>query len=143
MAKLEKTITVTAPVDKVFEYVSLPTNMPEIWPSLVEIKDLEPVPSGGYSWAYAYKMAGMRFEGTGQHIEHIPNQRTVSKGRGGIESTLTWTFQPDDGGTKVTFEAEYTVPVPLLGKLAEALIVRQNEGEAELLMANLKARMEA
>ena len=43
----------------------------------------------------------------------------------------------------MTFEAEYTVPIPLLGKLAEAFIVKQNEHEAELLLGNLKARMEA
>ena len=45
--------------------------------------------------------------------------------------------------TKATFVAEYTVPVPLLGKLAESLIVKQNEREAEMLLANVKARMEA
>jgi uncharacterized protein YndB with AHSA1/START domain len=143
MAKVEKTITIAAPVEQVFDYVSVPTNVPEIWPSLVEMKDLEPVPSGGYTWAYVYKMAGLRFEGTGQHTEYVANQRNVSKNKGGIEGTITWVFQPEDGGTKVTFEAEYTVPIPLLGKLAEALIVRQNEREAELLLANLKARMEA
>jgi hypothetical protein len=39
-------------------------------------------------------------------------------------------------------QAEYVVPVPLLGKLAEAFIVKQNENEAEILLANLKARRE-
>jgi hypothetical protein len=42
----------------------------------------------------------------------------------------------------VTTEVEYTVPIPLLGKLVEAFIVKQNEHEAELFLANLKARME-
>ena len=51
--------------------------------------------------------------------------------------------QPEDGGTKVTFDAEYTVPIPLLGKLAEAIIVKQNEREADVLLSNLKDRMEA
>ena len=44
--------------------------------------------------------------------------------------------------TKVTFGVEYTVPIPLLGKLAEAFIVRMNDREGDLLLANLKARME-
>jgi hypothetical protein len=43
----------------------------------------------------------------------------------------------------VAFEVEYTVPVPLLGRLAEAAIVKLNQNEMELLLANLKARMEA
>ncbi|MBU0493591.1 MAG: SRPBCC family protein, partial [Chloroflexi bacterium] len=75
--------------------------------------------------------------------EYIPNQRIVTQSTTGIANTFTWTYQSEDGGTRVTLEVAYTVPVPLLGKLAAALIVRQNEREAETLLANLKARMEA
>ena len=143
MAKVEKTITINAPIEKVFGYVEEPTNLPEIWPSLVEAKDVQRLPNGGTSFRWVYKMAGVRFEGTSEDTDYVANQRVVSKTKGGIESTVTWTFQPEAGGTKVTYEAEYTVPIPLLGKLAEAFIVKQNEREAELILANLKARMEA
>ena len=60
-----------------------------------------------------------------------------------MKSTQTWTFQPEANGTKVTFEVEYTVPVPVLGKLAEAVIVKMNKHEGDLLLANLKAQMES
>jgi len=143
MAKVEKTITINAPVEKVFGYVEEPANLPEIWPSLVEAKDVQRLPNGGTSFRWVYKMTGVRFEGTSEDTEYVANQRVVSKTKGGIESTVTWTFQPEAGGTKVTYEAEYTVPIPLLGKLAESFIVKQNEREAELILANLKARMEA
>ena len=143
MAKVEKTITINAPVEKVFGYVSEPPNLMEIWPSIVEQKDIERLPNGGHRVQFVYKMAGMRFEGTSEDTEYVANQRVVSKTKGGIESTITWMFQPEAGGTKVTFEAEYTVPIPLLGKLAEAFIVKANEREAELILANLKHRMEA
>ena len=143
MAKVEKTITINAPVEKVFEYVDDAYNLPEIWPSMVEVSDVERLPNGGNKMRWVYKMAGMRFEGTSEDIEYVANQRTVAKSRGGIESTFVWTYEPEDGGTKVTVEVEYTVPVPVLGKLAEAIIVKLNENEAESLLANLKARMEA
>jgi uncharacterized membrane protein len=143
MAKGETTITINAPVDKVFGYVNEPTNLPEIWPSMVEVKDVQRLPNGGNSFGWVYKMAGVRFEGISEDTEYVPNQRVVSKTKGGIESAFTWTFQPEDGGTKLTVEVEYTVPIPLLGKVAEAFIVRQNERELDLLLANLKARMEA
>jgi uncharacterized membrane protein len=143
MAKIEKAITINAPVEKVFGYVDEPTNLPEIWSSIVEVKDVQRLPNGGTSFRFVYKMAGVRLEVTSEDIEHIPNQRVVSKTKGGIESTFTWTFQPEAGGTKVTAESEYSVPIPLLGKLAEAFIVKLNENEAELVLANLKARMEA
>jgi len=38
--------------------------------------------------------------------------------------------------------AEYTVPILVLGKLAESIILKQNEREADTLLANLKAILE-
>ncbi len=142
MAKVTKSITINAPVEKVFNYATDQTNMPEIWPSMIENKVLERLPNGGTKSEYVYKMAGMRFEGISVDTEFIPNQRTVSKTEGGVESEITWEYQSEGEATKVTFGAEYTVPIPLLGKLAEAFIVKQNENEAEVILANLKARME-
>jgi uncharacterized protein YndB with AHSA1/START domain len=143
MVSVQKTITINAPQEQVFDYVANPANMPEVWPSLVEIKDVTPLPEGGHQYRWAYKMAGMRFEGSGQDIEFDPPRRTVVSNKGGIESTLTWTFSATEGGTTVNLDAAYTVPLPLLGRLAEAVIVHQNEREMELLLANLKARLEA
>jgi len=144
MAKAEKTITINAPVEKVFGYIDEPANLPEIWPSLAEIKDVQKLPSGGNKNRWVYKMAGIRLEGTSESedTECVPNQRLVSKTKGGVESTQIWMFQPEAGGTKVTFEVEYTVPIPVLGKLAEAIIVKMNEHEGEVILANLKTRME-
>jgi len=43
----------------------------------------------------------------------------------------------------MTAEIEYAVPIPVLGRVAEAFIVKASEREAKLLLANLKERMEA
>jgi uncharacterized membrane protein len=142
MIKTERSITINAPIKKIFDYISEPTNQPEIWPSLMEIKDVQRLPDGKTKNRWVYKMAGIRLEGTSEGVESIANQRIVSKTKGGVESTQTWIFQPEAGGTKVTFEVEYTVPIPVLGKLAEAIIVKMNEHEGEVILANLKSRME-
>ena len=133
MAKVEKTITVNAPTEKIYNYVGKPENLPEFWPSLVEITDVQSLPNGGNSNRWVYKMAGIRLEGTSEDTERVPNERIVSKTKGGVESTQTWVFQPEAGGTKVTFAVEYTVPIPVLGKLAEAIIVKMNDHEGDLL----------
>jgi len=143
MAKLQKSITINAPVEKVFAYLSDPKNLPEIWPSMVEIKDVQPASGGGYNFGWVYKMAGMRFEGASETTEEIPNERTVTKSTKGIESHFVWTYKPENDGTKLTVDIEYKVPVPLLGKLAESFILKQNDQEGDTLLANLKARMEA
>lgn len=142
MAKITRSISINAPVEKVYAFMTDPSNLPEIWPSMVEVKDVQPAPAGGYNFGWVYKMAGTRFEGASEVTEFIANQRTVNKSTKGIQSTFVWSYEREDGGTKLTMEAEYVVPVPLLGKLAEAFIVKQNEHEAEVLLANLKARME-
>lgn len=143
VAKLEKSIIVNAPVEKVFAFVDDPSNLPSVWPSLEQITNVERQPSGGASDDFVYKMGGMRFKGHSEPVEYVPNQRIATRSKTGIENTVRWIFAPADSGTQVTFQAEYTVPVPLLGKIAEAILVRQNEQEAETLLANLKRRLES
>ena len=141
MARIDREITVSAPLENVFSYISDPGNWPEFWPSLIEIKEIESLPNGGYRASYEYKMAGMRFEGIGEHSRFAPNSWLVIETRGGIRSIITWTFrsrQPDE--TRLTLTVEYSIPIPLLGKLAEAVVLKMNEQEADLVLANLKTR---
>jgi uncharacterized protein YndB with AHSA1/START domain len=142
MAKIERTITINAPVEKVFTYIEDPMLMPEWLPGMIETKDVTGQGVGTH-FRWAYKMSGLRFEGETTVAGHIPNERIVTQSKGGIVSTWTWTFQPHDGGTEMNLVLEYTVPVPVLGKLAEILVLRQNEREADQAMANIKAKMES
>jgi len=141
MPKVERSIIINAPVEKVFAYIEDPMNQLEWLPSLMEVKDVTGQGVGTH-FRWTYKMAGLRFEGESTLTEHVPHERLVAQSKGGIVSTFTWTFEPHDGGTKLNLVVEYTVPVPVLGKLAEALVLKQNEREADLAMANIKARLE-
>ena len=143
MAKIVKTVTIDAPVEKVFGYVEEPANVPEYWPSVTEVKDVESLPGGGFKYRWVYKMAGVRFEGGTETTEFVVNERTVSENSGGVSGTVTWTYRSETGKAHVTFEAEYTVHVPLLRKLAESFLVKLNEQESEEILANVKATMEA
>jgi len=140
MARIDKEVTVNAPLERVFNYLNVPSNLPELWPSLIEIKDELLLPNGGYSARWLYKMVGMRFEGSSECVDILPNQHIVAETKGGVSSTITWTFRSREDLTRVTLTIEYKVPVPLLGKLAEAIIVMMNEQEGDLIMANLNAR---
>ena len=55
---------------------------------------------------------------------------------------MTWLYEPVDEGTRVTVNCEYNVPIPFLRKMAESMIVKSNEKDAETFLANLKARLE-
>jgi len=141
MAKIERSITINAPVEKVFTYIDDPINNPDWLPSYMEVHDV--TGSGvGQHYRWAYKMAGLRLEGENTVTEHIPNKRRVVQSKGAVTSTWIFSFEPHNGGTKMKLDVEYTIPIPVLGKLAEKLVLRRNEREADLAMANIKDKFE-
>jgi uncharacterized membrane protein len=142
MAKIEKTIFVNAPVEKVFAYMADPMHQLEIWPSMQEVKNVQHFPDGGHSFDWVYKMAGLRFEGHTETTEFVENQRVVARTKSGISSTFVWTYQPEHGGTRVNVAVDYSIPGNILGRLSEPIIHKMNEQEGETILANLKARME-
>ena len=139
MARIDREIILETPIEKVFAYISEPSNLPEFWPSLIEVKDVQSLPNGGYSARWLYKMVGKRFEGTGEYTRMFPNEFFVIETKGDIKSTITWTFRSRESITKVTFTIEYIIPFSVLSKLAEIMVLKINEQEADLIMANLQA----
>ena len=142
MATILKSIYIDAPVEKVFQYLDSPANLVEIWPSLMEVRDIMVAPDGKSTYDWSYKMFGVRLDGTSEEISHIPDRHLSWKSRGGVDSIITWAFAEENHGTRVTLHGVYQVPIPVLGRLAEIFVVKQNEREVETILENLKARME-
>ena len=140
MAKVDKEVWIKAPLDKLYDYISYPGNMPEFWPSLTDIFDIHSLPNGGYAVKWVYKMLGIHFKGKAEYTRMVPNEFFVIETKGGIESNIVWTFRSREDKTRVTFTVIYKIPVPLLSKLAEAIITKMNDHEGELIMANLHTR---
>jgi len=138
MITIGEAVTISVPLEKIFNYISTPNNLPKFWPSLMEVTDVQSLPKGGYKARYAYKMAGIHFKGTGEYTEIVPNKSLVIVTKGGISSVLTWIFRSQANRTRVTLTVNYEIPVPLLGKLAEAVIKKMNEGELTSMLANLR-----
>ncbi len=88
-------------------------------------------------------MVGVPLQGESTVTEHVHNERRVMQSKGGIVSTWDFNLESQDDGTKFTLDIEYTIPVPVLGKLAEKLVLKRNEREADLAMVNLKDNLEA
>ena len=140
---IKRNILIKAPVKQVFAYVDDPVHLPEIWPSMVEVKEVQPLPKGGHRYHWLYKMAGTRFEGDSETVEFEPDRHFLQKNTGQIPSTFDWTFTPENGSTRIEMKTEYEIPKSLLNKLAEPFILKLNEREADTFLANLKDRVEA
>ena len=141
MPKINNSLDISAPVEKVFAYVTDPMNTTEWFVGMTEVTD---VTGSGIDqrFHWKYNMLGVPFRGESTVSEHVPNERRVTEGKGGITSTWTFTFAPHEGGTKLDLDLDYTIPVPVLGKLAEQLVLKRNQREADLSMENIKQRME-
>ena len=140
MATINKEITINAPLEKIFTYVSRPSNLPEIWPSLMQIKNEILLPNGGYGFQWEYEMAGAYLKGTGEYTDIAPNLWFTAKIEGEIECTITWTFRSKESQTRVTFAIEYKKPLPILHQLSKKIVQEMNEREADFIMANLQAK---
>jgi len=143
MITQKKTVVVNVPVQKVYDYLMNPLSLLEYWPSIIDVRDIQKLPNGGSKFNFTYKMAGIRLECTSEDTEIIPNHKMVNKSTGGIDSILTWTLEPTGSGTKMELAVEYNIPIPVIGKLAEAVIVKINEQEANSVAANIKTHLEA
>ena len=139
---VSESILIHAPVEKVFEFMAKPENLPRIWPSLQEVRNVQLLPNGGYCYDWTYKMAGIHFDGKAEWSEFVKNERIFDKNESSINSTFLWSFQPKEGGTQVTLNVEYIIPGTITSKLAEPIIHKMNEHEASTVLANLKAWME-
>jgi len=142
MARIERINTINAPVEKVFAYLSDPMNELEWLPGMMEVKDVRGKGVGGH-YRFVYRLIGLSREGESTCTEYIPNQRIVTQSKGGIVSTFTWTFKSQNGGTELSVVIDYTIPIPVLGKVVEAVALKWIEREADMAGGNIKARMEA
>jgi uncharacterized membrane protein len=142
MARVHRNIEIKAPVNKVYACIEDPKTFPEWVTNMIEVKDLTGSGVGThYNWTW--KMVGMGFNGEATFTEDVPNKRIVLKSKGGITSTWTYTFEPHGDVTTLDVDVDYTVPVPVLGKLAEKLIFKRNDRDLEMALMNLKDRLEA
>jgi uncharacterized membrane protein len=143
MPVVNKEVFINATSVEVFNFVSKPSNLLQIWPSLEEMKEVKLFPDGGYNFFWKYKIHGMHFTGTGECVDIFPHLWLSSKTHGSIESTTTWTFRTNiNQKTMVTLTVDYHIPSPLLRFLAESTISKVNDRESGLILENLRAKFE-
>ena len=136
-------IRVDTPVETVFNFLGDPNNLPEIWPNIIEVKNVKKSKDNpGFNFNWTYKMSGLPFEGKCETIEYMPYDRLAFKTNKGLDSTITWRFQPSGQETHVTLKFEYQIPSSLLKRIQEDVVIQENEHEVAALLQNLKSRLE-
>jgi len=143
MKKITRTVEIKAPVQRVYDFLTQPENLPSIWPNMVSVSNVTVAANGSHDFDWIYKMAGLHFKGHAETLEAVPGKLVRMRNQRGIPSTFVWTYEGLNGsGTRLTVAVEYEIPTPIIGKIAEALLVKLNERDCENLLANLKDAME-
>ncbi|MDN4643701.1 SRPBCC family protein [Arthrobacter sp. PsM3] len=139
MAKLTKSITINAPVEKVFDFAR---DVGRLWACFPEVavRDVEVKPDGVGSSPMVHAHAGdpQRRNHRIRRGRPQPAHRREVLGR----PVSTNMFEAEAGGTKLTVDAEWHLPVPPAGPPVEALIMKRSEKDGEAMLAGIKVQVE-
>lgn len=142
MAVIQREITINTPVERAFEFVAETPNLVDVWPSLIHIGEWSRDEKGFGSFTYTYQMAGFKYSGTNRDVEYIPNRKIMTKSEGGMAALITWEFEAHPDGVHITFTGDYDVNIPLVGKVIADRIASLNAVEVEVLLQNMKKKLE-
>ena len=140
MPTVSRTITIEAPVEKVFQFVTSPDNWTKYVTSLVEVRDLSsPAVEKGTTFVWQYRMIGMNFGGKGTITENVKNSKFGMKMEGGFPITENYGFASKNNGTELTVEVIYDIPGKIMSVVSKsAVIEKMNQKEADSVLEKIK-----
>lgn len=140
MATIKEKITINAPVDKVFGFMTTPDNWTEYVTSLTNVSEvssagLEP----GTTFTWEYRMLGVKLSGTGTVTDNTRNAVFGMKMTGAVPISEYYIFTPSGDDTELAIEITYELPGKVLEKIANSRIVEKlNQREAINVLEKIK-----
>ena len=140
MSEIRKTATFDAPVEKVFELIDNPDNIPKYIPNVERVADVKRTDGRiGDTFRVIYKVLGLTFDEKFTVTGYEPNRKLVSDFDGGMKGTFSWSFEPRGNQTECSMDINYQVGGGVLGKAADALLLeRANERNMDESLERLR-----
>lgn len=135
MTRIEKSIEIEAPVEKVFAFVIDVENFAKTGPPETEMEILShdegPV-RVGYTVKMRAKLGGNVIEVEDECTELVKNKKYSGRQKAGSLKKMEHTdlLEPTEKGTKLTRIMEYELPYSLLGKIIDKLKVHKDMEKA-------------
>ncbi len=146
MTRVERSIEIAAPPEKVFELLTDLDRLEE-WATIAGEAVNPPAKplTQGAAWKHKVKVAGVELEGDWNVVAIDPPRLVeyeATRSEGGWLK-MRQRVSPKDGGSRVELEVEYELPWGALGQAVDKLVVeRRNDREAEESLENLKNILE-
>ncbi len=144
MATLTRSITIDAPVEKVFDYA---LDIRNLWviPD-VGLADVDQKPEGVGSTARIFAhFLGIHFTMKLEILEVVRPDKIVLKISSNTPDRPMWTLtsEPVEDGTKLTMLGEWHINVPGVGGPMEEMQARSHKTVVDGILANVKEKVEA
>lgn len=131
--------TIHAPVGKVFEIVTTPSNWVRYVTSLVDVRDLSPnAPKKGSTFKWEYKMMGVRFKGKGTVTDNIKNKSFGLSLESKFPIKEAYTFLDKGDSTDLTVKIQYEMPSAMQSIVPDKLMQKLNLVEAKNVLDKVK-----
>lgn len=142
VTRVESSVEIAAPVEAVFAFASDWRTWEEWWVGVSGFRPTTGVTRGnGARYAYRARVAGVAVEVETEVHDFVENAGWRGVGTRGMPHAARWVFEPAGAGTRFTYVLEYRLPVPLLGPLLDALLLRPGwRRRLDRSLANLQAR---
>jgi uncharacterized protein YndB with AHSA1/START domain len=143
MVKVKGTVVINRPIEEVFAFLTNPDKAPQWQGLILESKQTsEGKVDMGTTGQVVSQFLGRRIESTWEVTEYELNRKASFKTTSGpFPYTNSATLESVDEGTEVTLMAEYEVGG--FFKLAEPIVARMAQRQADTDYANLKDLIEA
>jgi uncharacterized protein YndB with AHSA1/START domain len=143
MAIVQRNVEIKASPQETMALLSDASRWPDWYPGMTEIDIAAPFPEEGGKVAFKVKSAGMSMPITETVLDYQPDKLQLFQMEGMLSGRARWELTPEGDGTRLTTTFDYALPGGVLGKLADALIVKRMNGKSlEQGLNNFKALVE-
>ena len=143
MAIVRRNVQIKASPQETMALLSDASRWPDWYPGMTELNVAAPFPEEGGKVAFKVKSAGMSMPMTETVLDYQPGKLQVLQMEGMLSGRARWELTPEGDGTRLTTTFDYALPGGVLGKIADALIVRRMNGKSlEEGLHNFKALVE-
>jgi uncharacterized membrane protein len=140
MSRVAKSAVINGNADQIMSYIADVKNHPAFIGPLKSIANVKGDPKKpGTSWDWTFIMAGVELSGRAETVGYEPGKKFSYRTTTGVESTWTYSAEPQGSGLKVTVDVTYDVPSTLLSKMQASVVEKLNDAEGVRAVENLKA----
>lgn len=142
MPRVQESIHIDRPVSDVFAFVTDPDNQTTIQSNLISFESDGPLEKGRRA-SGATRVAGKKVEWTSEVTEYHLNDRVEMRSVDApMEFVLTWLYEEEDGGTRLSFIQEVPNIGGFFGKLGDAVVTKMYARDVKSNLENLKTLLE-